>query len=159
MDTGIRVISEASKFRATCALVTPFLYPFVLAVGLSTSGHTLAEYPHLIATGGLSLARQSVGWVCVLAYAFIYIPPALKALSARNYIATSNEWLMVPSGGPLRVQDIDEIKVTRGFWQKYLQVRSKGGLGRFAVTFAKDDVAAIRRSLEADPHLSNATIA
>jgi len=158
MEGSVRVVSEAARSRAASAVVAPILYPVILAIGLSTSGHSLADYPRLIAAGDLSLVRQSVGWLCVVAYAVVYVPPALTALGAKPYIATSKDWLILPSGKRVKVDDILEISLKRGFWQRYLMVQSKDVIRKFIVTFARDDLSSIKSALQNDPELEGVRI-
>jgi hypothetical protein len=159
MEGEVRVVSEPATLRAACAVLTPILYPVVLAIDLATSGHSLTDYPRLIAAGDLALAPQSIGWVCIVAYAFLYIPPALTALRRAPYIATSNDALFLPSGERMKINDILEISLKRGFWQRYMVVRTSGGVRKSIVTFAKEDLAVIRSTLEDDPDIRGVRIA
>jgi hypothetical protein len=158
VNTSVNLVVGADKKRAIIAVSIPLAYPFILASALLTSGHSLADYPSLLANGGLSYIRQGSGWVALVGWAAIYMLAALRALLDPVFIETSNLSLRVPSGEAFPISDIESISLVRGFWHRYMRVRAAGADRTVVVTFARGKLADVKRSLKADPHLGNVNI-
>jgi hypothetical protein len=157
-ETQIHVIADASKARAAIAVLSPLAFPFIVVFGLGTSGHSLSDYPGLIASGQLSWLRQSAMWVAIVAYAAIYGPPAFTALAARTYIGSTNRDLIIPSAERLDLASIEAVSVRKTFWQKLLIIQSSGLTRRVVITFAKPGTDDIRSALKGDSNLRNVSV-
>lgn len=148
----------ADKTRAFVAVIFPFALPFGLALGLSTSGYSWTEYPSLLASGQLSWVRQGLGWIAMIALIAIHWPPAITALFAPSLVSTSEELLIGPTGDALTIATIEGIELRRGFFHRYMQIRSASGSRTIILTFARGRLADMKRQLEADPHLDRVTV-
>ena len=150
----VHVIAEASKGRAVIAVLVPLLFPIILILALAKSGHAVSDYPHLLADGELSPLRQSVMWLALVAFIVIYVPPAIRALRAPAYLASSSTDLIVPSGERFPLNKIDSISVQKTFWHKVMTIRGASDERTIVVTFAKPLADVIRKAVGDDPHLS-----
>ena len=153
MDT-VHTLIKASKGRASVAVLVPFAFPLVVIWALGWSGHSLSDYPHLIATGELSWSRQAMMWMAMTAFVMVYVPPAINALATPVYLATSEQSIIVPSGQKISLADIESISIRKTFWHKIILVRTAGRVETVVVTFARSSTNDIRKKLSADPRLS-----
>ena len=159
MTSGATEILGASKWRALGAALVPIAYPFLLAWGVSTSGHTLADYPALLASGELSPVRQAAGWIAVALFIAVYVPPAITALKAPTFVSTSAHSLFIPSGKKVALDAIKSITFSKTFWHRHMRICGPGLDETVNVTFAGGMLAEMRRALAADPHLRGVKIA
>ena len=154
----LRVISEASKPCAVLAVLIPPVFPLIMIWALGASGHTLADYPGLLATGEHSVVRQGIMWIAMALFIAIYVPPALVALRAPQYIATDGLCLLVPSGQKFRLADLESLSVRKIFWHKIMHVRAADADQKIVVTFATELAGGLRSAPKVDPDLANVKI-
>jgi len=155
---GVHVIAEASKARALLAVLVPLLFPVILILAFAKSGHSVSDYPRLIADGDLSLFRQGVMWLALAAFVLIYVPAALRALTAPLYLASSDGDLIVPTGERFPLDKIESISLRKTFWHKIMTIRAEGKDRRVVVTFAKQLAGGIREALRASPYLAGVIV-
>jgi hypothetical protein len=158
IETLAHPIVEVSKARALVAVLVPVAVPIVLAFALSTSGHDLWGYGSLIRSGRLSLIRQGLGVVGFIAFVAVYVPPALRALTTRNYLASTPTELLTPSGERFNLGEVKGISVRKTFWHKVLFIDLPGQTRRVVVTFARPLAPEIADAMKADTNLRNIPI-
>jgi hypothetical protein len=154
----ISVVADASKARALLAVLIPVAFPFIAAFALARSGHTLWDYPSLVASGQLSLVRQLGMWAGLVLVIAVYVPPALTALARRNYLCTTASQLITPSGERFNLAEIKKISVRKTFWHKVLTLQLRDEARRIIVTFARPLAPDIREALKADANLKNISV-
>lgn len=158
VESQTHVIVEASKPRAWLAVALALGCPVLFALALLPSGHTVSDYPNLVANGQLPLVRQIGMWVGYALLLAVYVPPALRALSSPVYLASTATELIAPSGEQFDLAKVTSIGVEKTFWHKVLIVQSSDETRRVIVTFAKPLAPGIRDALEADSNLKGIPI-
>ena len=151
-------IVEASKARALLAVLVPFAFPFIIALALAHSGHSLRDYFGLIERGELSPVRQALSWLAMIAFVGIYVPPAVTALASPYYIASTPTELIVPSGERFDLRQVKSISVRKTFWHKVMSVGLPDQTRRIVVTFARPLAPEILSALQEDSDLRNIPI-
>jgi hypothetical protein len=158
-DAQLHVVADSSKPRALVAVLVPFAFPFILALALAKSRHSVWDYSDLIASGQLSFFRQGIMWVALAAFTAIYVPPALTALARRIYLASTSSQLITPSGERFDLANIRAISVRKTFWHKVLLIELPNETRRLIITFARPLAPEIRDALKADPNLRDIPVA
>lgn len=153
IDDQVHILAEASQPRALIALLVPVAFPALLAFGLSTSGYTVWDYPSLIAGGQLSWFRQGAGWIVLLAFIVVYVPPAWTALVTRTFLASTTSEIIMPSGERFDLSKVRAISVRKTFWHKVLTFQFADETQKVVVTFARAKAGEIRDVLRADTNL------
>jgi hypothetical protein len=154
-DLQAHPIVQASKARALLAVLVPVAFPFIMALALAKSGRDFWDYAGLIESGQLSLIRQGLMWVGILAFVAVYVPPALTALTSRNYLASTASELITPSGERFDLAKVKGISVRKTFWHKVLWIELPDHTRRIVVTFARPFAPEIKDALKADRNLLN----
>ena len=156
--SDVRDIAVASKARALLAVLIPLAFPIIVALALGKSGHSILDYPNLIANGQLSPFRQGVMWVAMVTFVAVYVPPAVTALAASPYLASTPTQLITPSGERVELAKVEAISIRKTFWHKVLAIQSAGETRKVVVTFAQSTVAGIRDALKTDDNLRNISV-
>jgi hypothetical protein len=151
----MHVVADASKARALLAVLVPIAFPFIAAWALAQSGHTLWDYPSLVASGQLPFVGQLGMWVGVVMFIVVYVPPALTALASHEYLWTTASQLITPSGERFDLAEIKAICVRKTFWHKVLTLQLRDEARRVIVTFARPLAPEIREALKADGNLKD----
>jgi hypothetical protein len=155
---NVHGLADASKARALLAVLIPIAFPFIMALALGKSGHSISDYPDLIANGQLSLFRQGVMWLAMVTFVAVYVPPAVTALGSSTYLASTPTQLVTPSGEHVDLAKVEAISVRKTFWHKVLSIHSEGETRKVVVTFARPSATDIGDALKADDNLRNITV-
>ena len=158
IDTHVHLVADVSKARALVAVLGPLVFPFILAFAIARSGHSFWDYPNLIASGQLTLFRQGAMWVGLVVFITVYVPPALTALASRNYLASTADQLVTPSGERFDLAKVKAISVRKTFWHKELAIQLAEETRSIVVTFARRNASDIREALKADTNLRDIPI-
>ena len=157
-DSQTHPIVEVSKARALLAVLVPVAFPLIMALALAASGHDLWDYAGLVRSGQLPLVGQGLMWVGLFAFIAVYVPPALTALTSRNYLASTPTELITPSGERFNLARIKAMSVRKTFWHKVLFIELPDQTRRIVVTFARPFAPEILEALRADSNLRSVPI-
>lgn len=158
MHSALHDIAKASKARALLAVILPVAIPLIMALALGRSGHTIPDYLNLVANSHLSPIRQGVMWLAIAAFVVVYVPPAVTALGARTYLASTPTELVIPSGERVSLANVSAISVRKTFWHKVLDIQSGSQIRQVVVTFARPNASGIRAALQADDNLQSIVV-
>jgi hypothetical protein len=151
-------VLAASKWRASGTILTLLSFPFLVAWSLSTSGHGMADYLKLLATGELSIVRQAIGSAGAIVVITLFVPSAITAIASQKFVSTTDKLIIDPAGHAFAIADIESISIRKGFWRRSLLLRGPGIDGSIDVTWARGLSPDLKRALRADPHLQGVSI-
>jgi hypothetical protein len=97
-------------------------------------------------------------WLAMVTFAVVYVPPAVKALTASTYLASTPSQLITPSDERVDLAKVEAISVRKTLWHKVLAIQSAGKTRKVVVTFAQPTAARIRDALKTDDNLRNITV-